>query len=165
MVKNKNQQLCDVSSHLDTWYLFQNVLKFVGDFFLKESKINHFGSVLSKQEIWKVLATVFKRNVIFWFFSWLAYLQDGLHPVSSKLFTSQKGNISCQNDKESCQEVLQNKATLTFINSTEFLMATATNNLQETVIEIVYSRVLPVALQFIQVHKLYFSQNINLWFP
>lgn len=107
-----------------------------------------------------------KIRSYFDFFSWLAYLQDGLHPVSSKLFTSQKDNISCQNDKESCQEVLQKKAILTFIiNSTEFLMAMATNNLQETVIEIVYSRVLPVALQFIQVHKLYFSQNINLWFP
>lgn len=43
-------------------------------------------------------------------------------------------------------------------------MAIATNNLQETLKEIVYSRVLPVALQFIQVHKLYFSQNIHLCF-
>lgn len=43
-------------------------------------------------------------------------------------------------------------------------MATATNNLEETLKENVYSRVLPVALQFIQVHKLYFSQNIHLCF-
>lgn len=63
MVQNKNQWLCDVSSDSDTQYLFQNVLEFVGDFFLKPNKINHFGSVLSKQEICKVFATVFKKNL------------------------------------------------------------------------------------------------------
>lgn len=97
-------------------------------------------------------------------FSWVAYLQDGLHPDSSKLFTSQKDNVSCQKDKGLCQEVLQNTIIWTFINSAEFLMATATNNLWETRIGIVYSRILPVALQFIQVHKLYFSQKVNLCF-
>lgn len=97
-------------------------------------------------------------------FSWLAYLQRGVHPVSCKLLTSQKDNISCQNDKESCQEALQNMVSWTFINTTKFLIATATNNLQETLKENVYSRVLPVPLQFIQVHKLHFSQHIHLCF-
>lgn len=42
-------------------------------------------------------------------FSWMAYLQDSLHRDSSKLFTSQKDNVSCHKDKGLCQEALQNK--------------------------------------------------------
>lgn len=101
--------------------------------------------------------------MLYFGFSWMAYPRDGLHPHSSKLFTSQKYNVSHQKDKGSCQEVLQNTVICTCINSAEFLMTTATNNLWEAGIGI-YSGILPVALQFIQVHKLCFSQDVNLSF-
>lgn len=102
--------------------------------------------------------------MLYFDFSWIAYPRNGLHPDSSKLLTSQKYNVSCQKDKGSSQEVLQNTVICTCINSAELLMTTATNNLWETGIGIVYSGILPVALQFIQVHKLCFSQNVNLSF-